>query len=130
MNDISSITISWSVPFSLDVPGDTLGIWYTVTIYNNMTDNTEYIHNILDTNYIFTPDYPSPCHMYIFTIIPFNEVGQGQSSEGVTDSELREHDVSCCTEACRTLYHKYCIHAYTITTVTILLKAIMCIYSH
>ena len=90
---VSSIIISWSAPFSLDVTDVDPDIWYSVLIYN-MTDEPTVISctdciNIIETYYTFTPDYPSPCHKYILTIIPFNGAGQGQSSENVSvDSEL------------------------------------------
>ena len=79
-----SILFGESAPFSLDVTDVDPDIWYSVLIYNIMIDNTKYIHNITETYYTFTPDYPSPCHNYIFTIIPFNGAGQGQSSENIT----------------------------------------------
>ena len=77
----SIIIISWSAPFSLDVTGVDPDIWYSVLIYN-VTDNPTAIPctdciNITETNYTFTPDYPSPCHKYIFTVIPLNGAGQG-----------------------------------------------------
>ena len=83
-----SITISWSAPFSLDVTDVDPDIWYSVLIYN-VTDNPTAIPctdciNITETHYTFTPDYPSPCHKYIFTVIPFNGAGQGHSSGNIT----------------------------------------------
>ena len=84
----STIVISWSAPFSLDVTGVDPDIWYSVLIYN-VTDNPTAIPctdcmNITETHYTFTPDYPSPCHKYIFMIVPFNGAGQGHSSENIT----------------------------------------------
>ena len=81
-SNASSIIISWSDPFSLNVTGVDPDIWYSVLIYN-VTDNPTAIPctdciNITETDYTFTPDYPSPCHKYIFTVIPLNGAGQGQ----------------------------------------------------
>ena len=92
-SDISSIIISWSAPFSLDVTGDGPDIWYTVLIYD-VTDNPTAIPctdctDITETHYTFTPDYLSPCHKYIFTVIPLNGAGQGHSSGNATESECR-----------------------------------------
>ena len=77
---------------SLDVPGD---IWYSIFIYNITAEPITLISctdcdNITETQHTFTPDYPSLCRKYIFTIIPFNGAGQGQSSENITDSELND----------------------------------------
>ena len=94
----SSITVSWSAPFSLDVTGVDPDIWYSVLIYN-VTDEENPTavpctdcHNLTETHYIFSPDYPSPCHKYTFTVIPYNGAGQGESSQNVTgytiDSEF------------------------------------------
>ena len=90
-----SVNISWSAPFSLDVTDVDNDIGYSVFIYNITDDEpTTLISctnciNITETQYTFTPDYPSPCHKYIFTIIPFNGAGQGESSENISvDSEL------------------------------------------
>ena len=84
-SDASSVTISWTAPFSLDVTGVDPDIWYSViynvTDENNPTDTlcTDCI-NITETHYTFTPDYLSPCHVYLFSVIPVNGAGQGQSS--------------------------------------------------
>ena len=69
----TTIIISWSAPFSLDVTDVDPDIWYSVLIYN-VTDNPTATPcadciNITETHYTFTPDYPSPCHKYIFTVI-------------------------------------------------------------
>ena len=90
----SSITVSWSAPFSLDVTGVDPDIWYSVLIYN-VTDEENPTavpctdcHNLIQTHYIFSPDYPSPCHKYTFTVIPYNGAGQGES---VTKREFIMH---------------------------------------
>ena len=84
----TSFNISWTAPFSLDVTDEGLGpnMWYSVLIYN-VTDetNTVEIHctdciNIIQTYYIFTPDYFISCHKYQFYIIPINGAGQGEIS--------------------------------------------------
>ncbi|CAI7999225.1 hypothetical protein GBAR_LOCUS2659 [Geodia barretti] len=65
VSDASSVTISWSAPFSLDVTGVGPDIWYSVLIYNVTDENnptailcTDCI-NITETHYTFTPDYLS-----------------------------------------------------------------------
>ena len=84
INITRSIIVSWSAPLNL------CDIRYTVLIYNvTHKDNHTAIpctdcHNLTQTHYIFSPDYPSPCHQYTFTVIPFNGAGQGESSQNVT----------------------------------------------
>ena len=71
----SSVNIFWTAPWSLDVTGVDHDIWYSVLI-QNVTDEdrpTDILctdcTNITETNYTFTPDHLSPCHVYNFTII-------------------------------------------------------------
>ena len=85
----SSITISWTAPYSLDVTGVDPDIWYSVLIYNVTDDEPTLISctdciNITDTHYTFTPESPSPCHQYIFTVLPLNGAGQGETSQNIT----------------------------------------------
>ena len=89
-SNVSSVTISWTAPFSLDVTGVDPDIWYSVLIYNVTDENnptailcTDCI-NITETHYTFTPDYLSPCHVYNFSVIPVNGAGQGESNTSVT----------------------------------------------
>ena len=89
-SNASSVTISWTAPFSLDVTGVDPDIWYSVLIYNVTDENnptailcTDCI-NITETHYTFTPDYLSPCHVYNFSVIPVNGAGQGESSPHVS----------------------------------------------
>ena len=88
----SSITISWTAPFSLDVTDVDPDIWYSVLIYN-VTDETAVsvpypnCTNITETFCVFTPDYLSHCHMYNFTVIPYNGAGEGERSRNVSGRE-------------------------------------------
>ena len=90
----TSVIFSWTPPFSLDVTDVDPDIWYSVLIYNVTDENnptallcTDCI-NITEANCTFTPDYLSPCHVYLFSVIPFNGAGQGESSHNVTVSKL------------------------------------------
>ena len=100
----TSVTISWSPPFSL-IPD----IWYSVFIYNVTDENNPTAilctncTNITETHYTFTPDYLSPCEKFLFSVIPLNGAGQGESSGIVTGyiyERAREGerggDVDCC----------------------------------
>ena len=90
--NMTSVSISWTAPFSLDVTDTSYGpdIWYSVIIYNMTDENNPTVvlctdcDDITDTNYTFSPDYLGPCHVYHFTVIPFNQVGQGESSRNIT----------------------------------------------
>ena len=85
VRNASSIIISWTAPFSLDVTGVDPDIWYSVLIYN-VTDETAVsmpypnCTNISETFCVFTPDHLSPCHKYNVTVIPQNGAGVGESS--------------------------------------------------
>ena len=87
----SSITVSWSAPFSLDVTGVDPDIWYSVLIYHVTNEGNPTAvpcidcHNITQSHYVFSPDYLSPCHKYTFTVIPYNGAGEG---ENVTKREV------------------------------------------
>ena len=85
-SNASSVTISWTAPFSLDVTDVDPDIWYSVLI-EDMTDEdnpTNITVNTTDTYYMFTPDYISPCQKFLFSVIPFNGAGEGQSGGNVT----------------------------------------------
>ena len=84
-SDSTSITISWVAPWSLDVTGVDHDVLYNVSCYDvtdkdnptpiSCTDCT----NITETVYTFTPDHLTPCHVYKFSVTPFNGAGQGES---------------------------------------------------
>ena len=90
INNETSVTISWTAPFSLDVTGVHPDIWYSVLIYNVTDENNPTAilctncTNITETHYTFTPDYLNACHEYNFSVIPFNGAGQGESSTNIT----------------------------------------------
>ena len=102
-----TITISWSAPFSLDVTDVDPDIWYSVLIYN-VTDETAVsvpypnCINITETFCVFTPDYPSPCHKYNFTIIPQNGVGNGTADNivGYTYAGMCIYSFHACSIIC------------------------------
>ena len=85
----SDISVSWRAPWSLDVTGVDPDIWYSVLIQNVTDENNPTpisctdCTNITETVYTFTPDHLSPCHVYNFSVTPFNGAGQGESSHNV-----------------------------------------------
>ena len=90
----SDISVSWRAPWSLDVTGVDPDIWYSVLIQNVTDENNPTpisctdCTNITETVYTFTPDHLSPCHVYNFSVTPFNGAGQGESSDNVTGYTL------------------------------------------
>ena len=86
----SSVVISWTAPWSLDVTGVDHDIWYSVLI-QNVTDEDKPIDiqctnctNITETHYTFTPDHLSPCHVFNVSVIPANGAGIGDITSDVT----------------------------------------------
>ena len=96
-HNATSITISWEAPWSLDVTGVDHDIWYSVLIQNVTDENNPTpisctdCTNITETVYTFTPDHLSPCHVYKFSVTPFNGAGQGEGSNYYSTL----HDLSC-----------------------------------
>ena len=92
----TSITISWEAPWSLDVTGVDHDVHYNISCFNVTDENNPTpisctdCTNITETVYTFTPDHLSPCHVYKFSVTPFNGAGQGESSGNATN----------CTEGC------------------------------
>ena len=89
----ASITILWEAPWSLDVTGVDLDIWYSVLI-QNVTDENDPTPitctdctNITETVYTFTLHHLSSCHVYNFSVTPFNGAGQGERSHIETTSK-------------------------------------------
>ena len=82
----SSVTISWSAPFSLDVTGVDPDIWYSVFIYNVTDENNPKLFekHTITTSYTFAPAGFSPCQKYVFSVIALNGAGRGESSQNIT----------------------------------------------
>ena len=82
----SSVTVSWTPPFSLDVTDVDPDVWYSLLIYNMTDENSTTVNlctdcmDINETNYTFTHEYFSHSHVYNITVIPWNGVGEGESS--------------------------------------------------
>ncbi|CAI8046218.1 hypothetical protein GBAR_LOCUS25542 [Geodia barretti] len=122
-SNASSVTISWSAPFSLDVTGVDPDIWYSVLIYNVTDENnptailcTDCI-NITETHYTFTPDYLSPCHVYNFSVIPLNGAGQGERSPNIAitigkPTFIRSHIKAVCDDVAVTYEHTEMVDEY------------------
>lgn len=85
----SSVRISWTAPFSLDVTNGP-DITYSLLIYDVTDENNPqsiFCGDCTTTNtyYEYTPAmHGDPCRVYNFTVIPINGAGYGESSHNVT----------------------------------------------
>ena len=83
--DDSIVSISWTPPFSLDIPGNSDIDGYCVATYrSNSLVNSEC--NIEETRYSYTLPPDSGCYIYNFTVTPVNVVGLGQMNATTTYS--------------------------------------------
>ena len=93
----SIISLTWTPPFSLDIPHvdpDITG--YSVGVVNSTSSLV--IHSqcgITDTHYNYTVSPRStPCDTYTFTVTPVNIVGNGTSSSVTLQSSITEGEKS------------------------------------
>ncbi len=78
----SIISLTWTPPFSLDIPSVYPDITYCVGVVNSTSSLV--IHSqcgITDTQYNYTVSpISTPCDTYTFTVTPINIVGNGTSA--------------------------------------------------
>ncbi len=93
----SIISLTWTPPFSLDIPNvdpDITG--YCVGVVNSTSSLV--IHSqcgITDTQYNYTVSPRStPCDTYTFTVTPVNIVGNGTSASVTLLSNITEGEIS------------------------------------
>ncbi len=93
----SIISLIWTLPFSLDIPGvdpDITG--YCVGVVNSTSSFV--IHSqcgITDTQYNYRVSPRStPCDTYTFTVTPVNIVGNGTSASETLLSSITEDEIS------------------------------------
>ena len=109
-SNATSITISWEALWSLDVTGVDHDIWYSVLIQNVTDENNPTpisctdCTNITETVYTFTPDHLSPCHKYLFSVVPINGAGQGESRAIEHQGWIVYVCVSCDVVICNVLF--------------------------
>ena len=63
----SAISISWEAPFSLDLTTAEPDIQYCVDVYNVTGERGDIVESscdITETSYTFTPNNPSPDHLF------------------------------------------------------------------
>ena len=98
------ILITWEAPFSLNLTTAEPDVQYCVNVYN-VTEGEELVESrcdITETNYIYTPDNPSPDHLFNFTVTPRSNVPgslNGTRIEPVQGyvfhSKFNEQNMSC-----------------------------------
>ena len=78
------ISLTWTPPFSLDITGVDLDIWYHVEVYNITSGRTPLTNLIVNgSEFNFTVPHPSPCDQFEFRVTPVNGAGDGTTSEPV-----------------------------------------------
>ena len=110
----TSLHISWTPPFSLDIPSEGFGpnMWYSVLIYNVTDEHSAAVvpctdcDDITDTYYTFTLDYLNSCHKYQFSVVPFNGAGQGETSSNITVKGMQPVITLCYNVSLYTLLRK------------------------
>ena len=80
----ATISLTWTAPFTLDIPGVNPDIeGYCVGVVNSTYSST--LHSqcgITDTEYEYTHSIPldALCHNYMVNVTPVNVIGNGTSS--------------------------------------------------
>ena len=124
----TSINVSWTAPWSLDVTGVDPDIWYSVIIYN-VTDmnniSTIQYNDINETRLLFSPDYIGFCHGYHFSVVPVNGAGEGERSQNVTGYLINSKWFNSKARAINTVS---CDCIETLKIVFLCLKSAKCIF--
>jgi len=79
LSNRSSVCLSWTRPFSLDITGVDPDFWYCVEVYNISQGRTPLTINcsVYETQFCFTAPNPSPCDLFEFRVFAVNQVGNG-----------------------------------------------------
>jgi len=75
----TSILLTWTPPFSLDITGVDPDLWYCVEVFNVTAGRTLFTTNcsVYEPEFEFTVPNPSPCDKFEFRVIPVNGAGNG-----------------------------------------------------
>ena len=75
----SSILLTWTPPFSLDITGVGPDLWYCVEVYNISQGRAPLTTNcsVYEPEFCFTAPNPSPCDLIEFRVFAVNQVGNG-----------------------------------------------------
>jgi len=75
----TSILLTWTPPFSLDITGVDPDLWYCVEVFNVTAGRALFTTNcsVYEPEFEFTVPNPSPCDQFEFRVIPVNGAGNG-----------------------------------------------------
>ena len=79
----STISLTWTAPFTLDITGVDPDITYCVGVVNFTSGSSSTLHSecgITETEYEYPIPPDSACHDHMVTVTPGNPAGNGTSS--------------------------------------------------
>ena len=77
----STISLTWTAPFTLDITGVDPDITYCVGVVNSTSSSTLHLEcGITETEYEYPIPSDSACHDHMVTVTPVNHAGNGTSS--------------------------------------------------
>ena len=74
----STISLTWTAPFTLDIRGVDPDITYCVCVTSSLTLHSQCVITETEYEYPIPPD--SACHDHMVTVTPVNPAGNGTSS--------------------------------------------------
>ena len=76
--------LTWNPPFTLDINSTIYNIWYCINIYkitfNSQQDLLNTTCNLLQPEFDFRVNNPSPCDWFKFQVMPVNGAGNGNAN--------------------------------------------------
>ena len=72
------LMVTWQAPFTLDVTGVEYDLLYSLDITDIITNETQTLDNLTETNYTFSPPESLLEHSFNFKVTPYNGAGKGQ----------------------------------------------------
>ena len=76
----SMISLNWTAPFTLDIPGDPDITYCVGVVYSTSSSTLHSQCGITETEYEYPIPPDSACHDHMVTVTPVNSAGNGTSS--------------------------------------------------